>query len=168
MHIPSSILLTMVALVQTRAFFMGSQCYSWAYFSTNSDEVYVKSKRILDSEKGGLYKQNVLRLQRIAHIAARRKGHAADLIEETMYDNELRFDKNGKELRPMHLKTADSRMPAWKANNWDLWIFSALGLVVVVGSMGFVTKHLWQQRQPIFGKLHSLVPGGWKPFNQNT
>lgn len=37
-------------------------------------------------------------------------------IEEVMYDNELRWD-GGEELRPMHLQTADMRMPFWKAKN---------------------------------------------------
>ncbi|CAI7646045.1 unnamed protein product [Penicillium pancosmium] len=136
-------------------------------FSFTSDEIYMKSKKILDSGEDGLYRQNVLRLQRIAHIAARRKDHAADLIEETMYDNELRFDKNGKELRPMHLQTADSRMSAWKANNWDLWTVSTLGLVVVIGTMGFVTNYFWMYRQPTFGKLYALILGGWRFVNTN-
>jgi hypothetical protein len=139
-------------------------------FTFTSDEIYMKSKKILDSGEEGLYGQNVLRLQRIAHVAARRKSHAADLIDEAMYDNELRFDQNGRELRPMHLQTADSRMSAWKANNWDLWTVSAFGLVVVVGSMGFVAKQFWNHREFMVGKLlrlHCLVSGGWRIVETN-
>jgi hypothetical protein len=68
----------------------------------------------------------VLRLQRIAHVA--------DLIEELMYNNELRF-KDGKELRPMHLQTADMRMSVSKAKNWNLYTVGGLALSAVLGSM---------------------------------
>lgn len=80
----------------------------------------------------GYYQHNVLRMKRIAHVATRRRNHAADLVEELMYDNELRFSKSDhnrrRELRPMHLQTADMRMPAYKAKNWDLHAVCALGV----------------------------------------
>ncbi|KAK0384132.1 hypothetical protein NLU13_8221 [Sarocladium strictum] len=81
----------------------------------------------------GSFARNVLRMRRIARVAARRGKHrAADLIEEVMYDHELRSDEYGVVRRPMHLQTADSRMSIWRARNWDLW---ALGLTSV-GIMG--------------------------------
>ncbi|KAJ6186383.1 UDP-glucuronosyl/UDP-glucosyltransferase [Penicillium mononematosum] len=98
-----------------------------------SDEFYAKVTKILRSEKEA-YSQNMLHLQRVAHVAARRKYHAVDLIEELMYDNELRF-KDGKELRSMHLQTADMRMSVIKAKNWDLYTVGGLVLSAVLGSM---------------------------------
>jgi hypothetical protein len=61
-------------------------------------------------------------------------------------------------------------MSAWKANNWDLWTVSAFGLVVVVGSMGFVAKQFWNHREFMVGKLlrlHCLVSGGWRIVETN-
>lgn len=94
-------------------------------------DVHGKMKKLLLDESGS-YARNSLRLMRIAHVASRRKHHAADLVEEHMYDAELRF-QDGKELRPMHLQTADMRMSKWKAKNWDLWTVS----LATVGSLGF-------------------------------
>lgn len=129
-------------------------------FTFTSDEIYVKSKTILESGEKGLYQLNVLRLQRIARVAARRKYYAADLIEETMYDHELRFDENGKELRPMHLQTADSRMSAWKANNWDLWAVSALGLTLTTVAMGLASYQLCRFGGSLIDKMKSGLLGG--------
>ncbi|KAL8696278.1 MAG: hypothetical protein Q9201_007739 [Fulgogasparrea decipioides] len=68
----------------------------------------------------GRYARDVLRLQRIAASASRRKTLAADLVEEVMYDHELRFGDCGverrKARRPMHLQTADMRMSWWRAS----------------------------------------------------
>ncbi|KAH7155401.1 hypothetical protein B0J13DRAFT_225088 [Dactylonectria estremocensis] len=75
----------------------------------------------------GSIARNVRRIQRIAHIASRRKYLAADLIEEVMADQELRFQA-GVEKRPMHLQTADVRMPLWKARNWDMWLITLTAL----------------------------------------
>ncbi|KAL5691218.1 hypothetical protein EMGR_007144 [Emarellia grisea] len=70
-------------------------------------------------------------IQRIAHVASRRKQLGADLIEEVLYDTELRV-VGGTEARPMHLQTADMRMPVYKARNWDLMAVSD----VVLGLLG--------------------------------
>ncbi|CAI7575831.1 unnamed protein product [Penicillium viridicatum] len=129
-------------------------------FDFTSDEIYDKATKILKSENE-TYSQNVLRLQRIAHVASRRKYHAADLIEELMYDNELRF-KDGKELRPMHLQTADMRMSAFKAKNWDLYAVSGLALAAVVGSTWMAGHFAWRYRGPVIGQVRSIVLASWE------
>ncbi|KAF4907180.1 Ecdysteroid UDP-glucosyltransferase [Colletotrichum viniferum] len=78
---------------------------------------------VVDPE--GRIARNVERMKRIARVASRRKHLAADMVEEVIHDHELRF-RRGQELRPMHLQTADMRMPIWKARNWDLWATSLL------------------------------------------
>ncbi|CAM1504111.1 Fc.00g017020.m01.CDS01 [Cosmosporella sp. VM-42] len=80
------------------------------------------------TDADGSIARNVLRMRRISMVASRKKHYAADLIEEVMYDQELRF-KDGVEKRPMHLQTADMRMPLWKARNWDMWFVGLTGLV---------------------------------------
>ncbi|KAL4811083.1 hypothetical protein BDV18DRAFT_155696 [Aspergillus unguis] len=107
----------------------------------SSEEVYTKARDILTSGDGG-YSRDVLRLQRIAHVASRRRYHAADLIEELVYDHELRFDKDGKELRPMHLQTADMRISAFKAGNWDLYAVGGLVVAAGVGSIWMAGRFL--------------------------
>lgn len=128
-------------------------------FHFTSDELYIKAKQILQSngDEDGHYKRNVIRMKRIAHVAAKRKDYAADLVEELMYDNELRFDDDGKELRPMHLQTADMRMPAYKANNWDLYAVSAMGGVVLVGSMWFAGRLAWMSRGNVVEGLRRIL-----------
>ena len=116
-------------------------------FRFTSEELYTKAKKILEAGDSGSYQRNVLRLKRIAHVATHRKDHAADLVEELLYDNELRLDDTGEhELRPMHLQTADMRMPVYKAKNWDLYAVGALTLSAVVGSMGLAGRFLWVYR----------------------
>jgi UDP:flavonoid glycosyltransferase YjiC (YdhE family) len=92
---------------------------------------------VLTQDVNGMFARNVLRMQRIVGVTSKRKHLAADMIEEVLYDHELRFEHNprdedwkassgvGKELRPMHLQTADSRMSWIKANNWDMWFVYA-------------------------------------------
>jgi hypothetical protein len=128
--------------------------------SFTADEIYCKIKKIVVAEDDGSYHRNVLRMQRIAHIAALRKNHAADLVEEVMYDNELRLDADGRELRPMHLQTADSRMSAFKANNWDICLVTALGLVTIVGSIGLAGHSAWRYRSFLVGQAQSIVLEG--------
>lgn len=111
-----------------------------------TDELYTKAKQILVSGEEGHYQRNVLRLQRIAHVAARRKYYAADLVEELVYDNELRFGKNGTVLRPMHLQTADSRMPLYKVLNLDMYAVGFLGISTLVGSAFVASYTLWHHR----------------------
>ncbi|KAF5134408.1 UDP-glucuronosyltransferase 2B23 [Metarhizium anisopliae] len=128
-------------------------------FRFTSDELYTKARTMLRDEQG-LYARNVLRLRRIARVAARRKHHAADLIEELMYDAELRF-RGDRELRPMHLQTADMRMPMYKARNWDLM---AAGAVVVASVSGLgitLGKMLWMHRNlPHFAPLLDNLGNG--------
>ncbi|KAL9083446.1 MAG: hypothetical protein Q9165_008522 [Trypethelium subeluteriae] len=98
--------------------------------------------RILKDEDP-VFERNVLRMQRIARINSRRKHLAADLIEEHLFDWELRFEHmptwglegkahdRGKELRPMHLQTADARMSWLKRNNLDLYLLTAIALPIL-------------------------------------
>lgn len=98
--------------------------------------------RILKDEDGS-FARNVRRMQTIARVASRRKHHAADLIEEVMYDQELRF-RDGIELRPMHLQTADARMPAWKARNWDMWFVGLTGLTASAVACWWAVRYGWR------------------------
>ncbi|KAI9662564.1 MAG: UDP glycosyltransferase 8 [Bathelium mastoideum] len=98
--------------------------------------------RILNDD-GYCFERNVLRMQRIAQVASRRKNLAADLIEEYLFDWELRFEHTqtwspedetydrGKELRPMHLQTADARMSWFKRNNFDLCLVLAVAFPIL-------------------------------------
>lgn len=134
-------------------------------FHFTSDEVYAKIKMILQSGQNGNkdYLRNVLRMKRIARIASNRKNHAADLIEELMYDNELCFndDNPRRELRPMHLQTADMRMPAYKAKNWDLFAVCALGASMMLGSTIFAGRMLWVFRAPLEERAKMITTGIW-------
>ncbi|OQD73934.1 hypothetical protein PENDEC_c013G07180 [Penicillium decumbens] len=82
---------------------------------SKTDELFDKAKKIL-SEDNGSYQHNLLQLKRFSDIAAHRKYHAANLIEQLMYNKELRF-KDGKELQSMHLRTADICISAYEAKN---------------------------------------------------
>ncbi|KAI0097181.1 glycosyltransferase family 1 protein [Nemania sp. FL0031] len=101
--------------------------------SFTAEEITDKIRTIVE-DRNGDFTRNTRRMQRIAHVACRRKHSAADLIEEHMYDWELRFEhqpretpgrnssrekRRGKELSPMHLQTADMRMSWMKATNMD-------------------------------------------------
>ncbi|CDM37607.1 CAZyme family GT1 [Penicillium roqueforti] len=136
-------------IANTARLVAGGVAESLSKLNFTSDEVYTKAMKILKSENE-TYSRNVLRLQRIANVASRRKYHAADLIEELMYDNELRF-KDGKELRPMHLQTADMRMSTFKARNWDLYAVSGLALSAVVGSMWLAGRFALRYRGAVIG-----------------
>ncbi|KAF2229266.1 glycosyltransferase family 1 protein [Viridothelium virens] len=90
------------------------------------------------NDEGHCFERNVLRMQCVAQVNSRRKYLAADLVEEYLFDWELRFEhtpnwglegkahERGKELRPMHLQTADARMSWLKRNNLDLYILAAV------------------------------------------
>ncbi|KAF4626025.1 hypothetical protein G7Y89_g12137 [Cudoniella acicularis] len=107
------------------------------------DELCEKIK-IISEDKGGTFAKNCERLKRIANVASRRKSLAADLVEELIYDTESRFEE-GKELRPMHLQTADMRMPFYKARNWDLMTFTFLGTGAFAGTMALGEDDLGSQ-----------------------
>lgn len=124
-------------------------------FRFTSDELYIKGKKILQDEEG-LYARNVLRLKRIAQVAARRKYYGADLIEELMYDTELRFDGD-KELRSMHLQTADMRMPMYKARNWDLVTAGTVVVAAVSGAGLVLGRMLWMHRRLIRNSVETFL-----------
>lgn len=131
-------------------------------FRFTSDELYSKAKKILESGSSGSYQRNVLRLERIAHVAARRKEHAADLAEELLYDNELRLDDSGiSELRHMHLQTADMRMPAYKAKNWDLYALGLLSLAGFVCLTGMMCRLMWSYRGSMIARFHKVAITSW-------
>ncbi|KAK9414520.1 putative UDP-glucosyl transferase family protein [Seiridium unicorne] len=94
---------------------------------------------IHDKERGGQISINTARMREIARLASRRKHLAADLIEEMLADSEARRKESmllgQKRPRGFHLETADGRMSAWKAKNWDLW---AIGCAAAVGVLGIV------------------------------
>ncbi|KAI9171796.1 UDP-glucuronosyltransferase [Paramyrothecium foliicola] len=124
------------------------------------------------SDDTGYFARNVSRMQRIAHVASRRKQLAADLVEEVMYDQELRLGdkssmKHGSatELRPMHLQTADARMPFWKAKNLDMWfvgvttgmICSIASWWVVRQTVGYLPHVLGRLQQSMIGLTGYLI-----------
>lgn len=69
---------------------------------TFTSEEFCKKIQLIIENKNSVYTRKSIRLQRIARIVARRKYLDADLIEEVMYDNELRFVK-GREVKTMYL-----------------------------------------------------------------
>ncbi|KAH6691616.1 hypothetical protein F5X68DRAFT_202228 [Plectosphaerella plurivora] len=105
---------------------------------------------LISEDRDGSYKRSCVRMQRIARAASRRKEHGADLIEEVMYDAEARFE-DGRELRPMHLETADMRMSAFKAKNWDLWLVSLVALGIVPLASVAVGRWAWNERRAVGG-----------------
>ncbi|WKT47078.1 hypothetical protein QSH57_011983 [Fusarium oxysporum f. sp. vasinfectum] len=116
-------------------------------FRFTPEEVCQKIK-LLSEDKDGSYQRNCIRMQRIARAASRRKELGADLIEEVMYDTEGRFDGK-KELRPMHLQTADMRMSQFKAKNWDLWLVGLFTLGLVPLASITVGKWAWAEKRAI-------------------
>ncbi|KAL0935794.1 uncharacterized protein CTRU02_208008 [Colletotrichum truncatum] len=102
-----------------------------------ADEVAARISFLVNSGPDSSIARNVERMRRISTVAARRKRLAADLVEETLFDHELRGS------RPMHLQTADMRMPWWKARNLDLVLFvfaTAVGVptVAIFGIRSFL------------------------------
>ena len=123
-----------------------------------AEEVSTKIGQLVEDREGH-FGRNVLRMKRISNVAARKKEMAADLVEEVLYDHELRFEpaeskeesespqdgeidrcnspngprKSQKEIRPMHLQTADVRIPWWKRHNVDFWLVGIAVLLLGVG-----------------------------------
>lgn len=116
-------------------------------FRFTPEEVCQKIK-LLSEDKDGSYQRNCIRMQRIARAASHRKELGADLIEEVMYDTEGRFDGK-KELRPMHLQTADMRMSQFKAKNWDLWLVGLFTLGLVPLASITIGKWAWTEKRAI-------------------
>ncbi|KAF4464004.1 udp-glucosyl transferase family [Fusarium albosuccineum] len=110
--------------------------------SFTADEVVERVSSMASSGTGALTR-NVERLRRIATVAARRKGLAADLVEEVLYDAELRGPS-----RPMHLQTADMRMPWWKVHNLDLGVFALATLVGLPAVAIYSVQSLVRGRVP--------------------
>ncbi|KAF5019872.1 hypothetical protein F66182_8108 [Fusarium sp. NRRL 66182] len=110
------------------------------------------------TDADGSFTRNVRRMQRIATINSKRKHVAADLVEEVMVDQELRF-RNGIELRPMHLQTADMRMPIWKARNWDMWLISLTGLVAGGAASWWVATGGWRNLPVILARSVRMSRG---------
>ncbi|KAM0269648.1 hypothetical protein ACHAQH_009679 [Verticillium albo-atrum] len=113
-------------------------CLDKAAFT--GQEVLDKARAILKDEKG-TFAMDVERMKCIARVSSRKKEHGADLIEEVMFDAKYSMIAEGKKVgsgsgtrrRPIHLQTADSRMPVWKARNWDLTL---IGLLVTGSFVG--------------------------------
>lgn len=120
-------------------------------FSFTADTIHGAAKRILEDSEGS-YRRNVLRMKHLARVCSRRKHHAADLIEEVMYDTELRYGAGGEELRHMHLQTADMRMPKYKAKNWDLMAVGLVAAMTIAGSTYFLGRALWSGTSYILNK----------------
>ncbi|KIX00032.1 uncharacterized protein Z518_10959 [Rhinocladiella mackenziei CBS 650.93] len=117
---------------------------------------------ILVNDADGVVQRNCLRLKRIASIQRRKKAYAADLMEEVIYDHELRYNWNEhddewktsgpkvtendtrcrRELRPAHRQTADARMSFWKAQNYDLFLVYSLVLLGPIAVARVVWKML--------------------------
>ncbi|KAK1510255.1 hypothetical protein CABS01_07927, partial [Colletotrichum abscissum] len=104
-------------------------------FDLTTTEISEKIGRIV-SDVDGSFGRIVERMKRIARVASRRKKLAVDIVEEVIFDHELRL-VGGRALRPMHLQTADMRMPVRKARNWDLWLVS-VSMLAVGGAIYFM------------------------------
>ena len=78
----------------------------------------------------------------IARIASRRKHLAADLIEQSMIDEEHRF-LDGKQMHPRYLQTADMRMSTWRAKNWDLQLLTLGTSLVLVAGMSYIGRLIY-------------------------
>jgi len=105
----------------------------------SADDVCAAFRHILN-DKDGFFKLNCRRLQRISHIASRRKLLAADLIEEVLAHASAVAEAPNLQL-PFHLQTADTRLPRWKANAWDLQ-FIKLASLALVGGLVYI-GYLW-------------------------
>jgi hypothetical protein len=130
-----------------------------------SDELSRAVGRIL-ADSTGSFARNVLRMQRIAHIASRRKHLAADLVEEVMYDQELRHSTTkshtsyqASELRPMHLQTADARMPIWKARNWDMWLVGLTGSAICSLASWWMLRQSWKHVPRTLAYMYASLTG---------
>jgi hypothetical protein len=90
----------------------------------------------------GKFAQDVKRMKGIARISSRRKHLAADMIEQSMIDEEYRF-LNSKTMHPRYLQTADMRMSRWRAKNWDLRLLASSTLLVAAASMTYVGRMIY-------------------------
>ncbi|KAI0382790.1 UDP-glucosyl transferase family protein [Hypomontagnella monticulosa] len=107
-----------------------------------SEAEILEKSRVLLQDTDGTIAQDVRRMGHIARISAQKKEFGADLIEEVLYDHRFSLVPPGATAsesrdrrRPMHLQTADARMSAWRAQNWDL---TCLGLASAA-SVGYLS-----------------------------
>ncbi|KAI1143698.1 UDP-glucosyl transferase family protein [Hypoxylon sp. FL0543] len=115
------------------------------------DEILEKARALL-RDRDGTIAQDVRRMGHIARIAARRKELGADLIEEVLYDHRFslvppgaKASDSSKRRRPMHLQTADARMSAWRAKNWDLTCLTVMS-ITTAGYLGWRIANLLRTR----------------------
>jgi hypothetical protein len=112
------------------------------------DKSHYTSSEICDSiasivgDHDGRFALDVKRMKGIAKIASRRRYLAADMIEQSMIDEQYRF-LNDREMHPRYLQTADMRMSTWKAKDWDLRLLALGGSFVVVASMSYVSRMIY-------------------------
>ncbi|KAH0362706.1 UDP-Glycosyltransferase/glycogen phosphorylase, partial [Aureobasidium melanogenum] len=97
---------------------------------------------LIVGDEDGRFAQDVTRMKGIAKIASRRKYLAADLIEQSMIDEEYRF-LDGKEMHPKYLQTAAMRMSTWRAKNWDLRLLALGTSLVVVAGMSYIGRLIY-------------------------
>ncbi|KAH6888172.1 UDP-glucosyl transferase family protein [Thelonectria olida] len=120
-------------------------------------EVYEKTRALLKDENG-MTAKNVQRMRHIAQISSRKKEFAADLIQEMLYDHKynlaVQTGSGRRRQRPMHLETADARMSAWRAQNWDL---TCMGLLVIGGVVAMATAGIKCLR----AYMALRAAGGW-------
>ncbi|KAI2466977.1 UDP-glucosyl transferase family protein [Annulohypoxylon bovei var. microspora] len=117
-----------------------------------SEAEILEKSRVLLQDRDGTIAQDVRRMGHVARISARKKEFAADLIEEVLYDHRFSLvppgataSESGHRRRPMHLQTADARMSAWRAQNWDLTAL-AVTSVAVVGYLSWTAVDLLRTR----------------------
>lgn len=99
--------------------------------SFSADDIR-KALHQVSMDEDGTFKVNCRRLRQIARIASRRKSHAADLIEEVLIHADAKAEL-GRLGLPLHLQTADTRLPRWKANAWDLKLIKLVSVACVWG-----------------------------------
>ncbi|KAL4752095.1 hypothetical protein BDW72DRAFT_192237 [Aspergillus terricola var. indicus] len=67
-----------------------------------------------------------------------------------------------RDLPPTATPTADMRMSAFKAKNWDLYAVSALALITFVGSTWLAGRFAWRFRGPAAGEVQSVALSCWE------
>lgn len=114
-------------------------------------EILEKS-RVLLQDNNGTIGQDVQRMAHIARVCSRKKEFGVDLIEEVLYDHRFSLIPPGATAsesmhrrRPMHLQTADARMSAWRAQNWDLACL-AVTSAATVGYVGWTVAKIIRAR----------------------
>ncbi|KAI4863956.1 UDP-glucosyl transferase family protein [Hypoxylon rubiginosum] len=119
--------------------------------SFSEAEILAKS-RVLLQDIDGTIAQDVRRMGHIARVSARKKEFGADLIEEVLFDHrfslvppEATASESSCRRRPMHLQTADARMSAWRAQNWDLTCL-AVTSTAAVGYLGWTLVKVLRSR----------------------